>query len=109
MVPTIAENSTDPNNHASDQAHGLGINDSQARGTTSPPSQEVEVLPAAIEDFDSMIESVVKTFVNVSEEIGGLVAEQVGMCIRKAGGHSSNSTLYSRPRCYEPLLQKGSF
>lgn len=36
-------------------------------------------LPPAIDDFDALINGDVKTFVNMSEEIGGLVAEQVRM------------------------------
>ena len=108
MVPSIAENATESSNHAPGQTHGLGISDSQARGTTSPPEQEAEVLPASVEDFDAMIESVVKTFVNVSEEIGGLVAEQVGICISKAGGNRPNPSLRSQQPSFELLRRRGN-
>jgi len=36
-----------------------------------------EPLPPALDDFDSLINGDVVKFVNMSEEIGGLVAEQV--------------------------------
>lgn len=48
----------------------------QARGMTASP-QPIEPLPPAIEDFDTIIDEDVQAFVNMSEEIGGLVAEQV--------------------------------
>ena len=41
------------------------------------PQPLVEPLPAAIDDFDSIINGHVSTFVNMSEDIGGLIAEQV--------------------------------
>lgn len=37
----------------------------------------METLPPTIDDFDTTINDEVKSFVNMSEEIGGLVAEQV--------------------------------
>lgn len=49
----------------------------QPGAVTPAPHHHREPLPPAIDDFDAMINAEVKTFVNVSEEIGGLVAEQV--------------------------------
>lgn len=54
-------------------AEGMG----QARSTVPPPHRHMEPLPPTIEAFDGIINGEVKTFVNMSEEIGGLVAEQV--------------------------------
>lgn len=48
----------------------------QARGNASP-ERRIEPLPPAIEDFDAIVNGVVQNFVNMSEDIGGLVAEQV--------------------------------
>lgn len=55
-----------------------GVN--QGTGAALSPQQSMETLPPAIDDFDAIINTEVKTFVNVSEEIGGLVAEQVYFC-----------------------------
>ena len=50
----------------------------QARGNAPPPPvRHMETLPPTIDDFDTTINDEVKSFVNMSEEIGGLVAEQV--------------------------------
>ena len=49
----------------------------QLGGTTSTPMHALEPLPQAIEDFDNLINGDVKTYVNMSEELGGLVSEQV--------------------------------
>lgn len=54
-------------------AEGTG----QARGAAPSPQRHMETLPPVIDDFDGTINGEVKTFVNMSEEIGGLVAEQV--------------------------------
>lgn len=43
------------------------------------PKPAVELLPQAINDFDSLIHGDVQAFVNFSEDLGGLVAEQVSM------------------------------
>ena len=56
-----------------------------AAGRTDQPlasasSQPIpEPLPPAIEDFNTIITKDVQTYVNMSEEIGGLVAEQVSL------------------------------
>ena len=41
------------------------------------PQPLVEPLSPAIDDFDALINGHVSTFVNMSEDIGGLIAEQV--------------------------------
>lgn len=56
-------------------AEGMG----QTRGIPPTPQKHLETLPPVIDDFDNIINGEVKTFVNMSEEIGGLVAEQVHM------------------------------
>lgn len=43
----------------------------------SGQKQAPEPLPPALDDFDSLINGDVVKFVNMSEELGGLVAEQV--------------------------------
>ncbi len=42
------------------------------------PKPIQEALPESVEDFDSFIAGPVKAFVNLSDELGGPVAEQVG-------------------------------
>lgn len=45
---------------------------------TPEPKPVLEALPESVEDFDSFIAGTVKKFVNLSDELGGPVAEQVG-------------------------------
>ena len=75
LVPTIADPSlnTDGTHALSEQAL------SRDRGIHQAGSlpRQTETLPPAIDDFDAIINGPVKSFVNMSEEIGGLVAEQV--------------------------------
>lgn len=50
----------------------------QARAAPpEPPKPVVEPLPESVEDFDAFITGPVKKYVNLSDELGGLVAEQV--------------------------------
>lgn len=46
-------------------------------GTNPTPQYALESLPQVIEDFDKLMNGDVKTYVNMSEELGGLVSEQV--------------------------------
>ena len=77
MIPTIADASEARSGHSPGSDQGLGIGGDGGQIAASPAHQQNEVLPASIEDFDAIINGIVKTYVNVSEEIGGLVAEQV--------------------------------
>ncbi len=47
------------------------------RAPAEPPKPVPEALPDSVEDFDGFISGPVKKFVNLSDEIGGPVAEQV--------------------------------
>ncbi|KAI9760306.1 MAG: hypothetical protein M1835_000192 [Candelina submexicana] len=53
-----------------------------AGGSAPAPGQITELLPPAIDDFDALMNDEVKTFVNTSEELGGLVAEQSAGVLR---------------------------
>lgn len=78
MVPTMSDPSPGSNGIASLPESGLTAPGADARGGAASPSQQTAApLPPAIDDFDALINGDVKTFVNMSEEIGGLVAEQV--------------------------------
>lgn len=48
-----------------------------AASEPAAPKTVTEPLPPMIEDFDTFIETTVKKYVNLSNEIGGPVAEQV--------------------------------
>lgn len=48
---------------------------SRAAAETPKPIQEA--LPESVEDFDTFINGTVKKFVNLSDQLGGPVAEQV--------------------------------
>lgn len=47
------------------------------RAPAQPPKPVVEALPESVEDFDTFITGPVKKYVNLSDEIGGPIAEQV--------------------------------
>jgi adenylyl cyclase-associated protein len=47
------------------------------RAPVEPPKPVVEALPESVEDFDTFISGPVKKYVNLSDEIGGPLAEQV--------------------------------
>lgn len=47
------------------------------RAAPEQPRVIAEPLPESVEDFDSFITGPVKKYVNLSDEIGGLVSEQV--------------------------------
>ena len=48
-----------------------------SRAAAEPLKPIQEVLPESVEDFDAFINGTVKKFVNLSDEVGGPVAEQV--------------------------------
>ncbi|EKD19647.1 uncharacterized protein L3040_002010 [Drepanopeziza brunnea f. sp. 'multigermtubi'] len=50
------------------------------------PKPVVEALPESVEDFDAFINGPVKAFVNLSDEIGGPVAEQASSVLRAFAG-----------------------
>ncbi len=79
MVPTMNDASASANGLPALPEAGLstvrGLN--QPAGAAASPQPLFEPLPPAIDDFDALINGDVKTYVNMSEEIGGLVAEQV--------------------------------
>lgn len=76
MVPNIGDSANgDQSNGGQGMTAAEGM--AQARGVPPAPQKHLETLPPVIDDFDGIINGEVKTFVNMSEEIGGLVAEQV--------------------------------
>ena len=77
MIPTIADASEARSGTSSGTDQNTGVRGEAPQAGTGPVQRQPEALPPSIEAFDAMIEGVVKTYVNVSEEIGGLVAEQV--------------------------------
>lgn len=76
MVPAMAENAS-PNGAPPTLNGGLAVEQADLRSGSSPSPAPSTPLPASVDDFDALINGDVKTFVNMSEEIGGLVAEQV--------------------------------
>ena len=87
LVPNISDPSltTDGAQTLSGQGPSTDLLMDQA----ASPSRHMETLPPVIDDFDAIINEQVKSFVNMSEEIGGLVAEQVcllHLCYREVYG-----------------------
>ena len=108
LVPSIADPSL-----AADGApslSGQGPSTDRALDQARPPSRHLEALPPVIEDFDAIINGQVKSFVNMSEEIGGLVAEQVFAFEQCYQGIISHADPYSTSLLpyFEPLLRSAS-
>ncbi|KAL9131615.1 MAG: hypothetical protein Q9217_000503 [Psora testacea] len=82
MVPSMSDGLNAPHGLPPAQPQGLSFNDDHARGASPQSQRHVESLPPAIADFDVIINTEVKTYVNMSEEIGGLVAEQSAAVLR---------------------------
>ncbi|KAE8452627.1 hypothetical protein EG329_013886 [Mollisiaceae sp. DMI_Dod_QoI] len=53
-----------------------------ARAAPEPPKPIQEALPESVEDFDAFISGPVKKYVNLSDELGGLVSEQASAVLR---------------------------
>lgn len=49
-----------------------------SRTVSEAPKPIPEALPESVEDFDAFLTGPVKKYVNLSDEVGGPVAEQVG-------------------------------
>ena len=78
MVPHMSEQSTVTNGVSSpDKSQSTAGGVKQSEGAVTSPAPSAPPLPASIDDFDAMINGDVTTFVAMSEEIGGLLAEQV--------------------------------
>lgn len=75
MVPNMPESSV--TNGVSIADKGPSSAGQQTDGASDSPAPAAAPLPASIDDFDSLINGDVTTFVTKSEEIGGLLAEQV--------------------------------
>lgn len=80
VSPNLGDLPTVANGDLSDDK-GLGLaeggNAAQPRGN-NPTTHPAEPLLPAIEDFDAILSEDVQRYVDMSEAIGGLVAEQVG-------------------------------
>ncbi|MCJ1474511.1 hypothetical protein MMC13_003169 [Lambiella insularis] len=83
----IASSTLDPktstNGVASISDAATASNNSEPPPSSTPtPRQPPQPLPPAIEGFDALINGEVGAFVNMSEELGGLVAEQSASVLR---------------------------
>lgn len=84
MVPNYSDISGSGNSGLPLPDRGTDVNagTDQTRGNASP-ERRIEPLPPAIEEFDAIVNGDVQNFVNMSEDIGGLVAEQVELFLVK--------------------------
>ena len=83
MVPHMSEAGVTNGISPNDKGPSSGGGAQQPEGARASPPPAAASLPASIDDFDAMINGEVTTFVAMSEEIGGLLAEQVtGASIR---------------------------
>lgn len=81
-MPNYSDISGSANNGIPLPGTGTDVNTGtdQTQGNASP-ERRVEPLPPAVEDFDAIVNGDVQNFVSMSEDIGGLVAEQVELVI----------------------------
>lgn len=102
MVPSMGDQAAATNGlSAADQDVQRPGGTKQMGASDGPPTPAP--LPPAIDDFDSVINGDVTKFVTMSEQIGGLVAEQVCMIVRS--GMKRMATLMSMsslPPYFEP-------
>ena len=77
MVPHMSEPGVTNGISSNDKGSSSGGGAQQPEGTRAPPPPAAVTLPASIDDFDALINGEVTTFFAMSEEIGGLLAEQV--------------------------------
>lgn len=108
LVPTIGDHSLTTD--GIQPFPGQGPSADRALDQARSPSMHMETLPPVIDDFDTIINLQVKSFVNMSEEIGGLVAEQVwpprschGVSLWHTDPHITSLLL-----SFEPLLRSAS-
>ena len=109
LVPTIADPSLTTD--GAQPLPGQGLAADRALDQARSPSMHMETLPPVIDDFDAIINGQVKSFVNMSEEIGGLVAEQVSSqkCCYRGNIWLADPRIISLLLSFEPLLQSASF
>lgn len=108
MVPNMgdANGTTSGAIPTEDATIGAAGGTDQTRNAVTPQPL-VEALNPAIDDFDAIINGHVSTFVNMSEDIGGLIAEQVGLLYSL--GCSDAEDQISLLVCFAHLLLNGSF
>ncbi|KAI9762054.1 MAG: hypothetical protein M4579_000690 [Chaenotheca gracillima] len=112
------EDMAQPSEHPTDLQNGT------VPGPTAPPravqpaagtprtgdSQDlVEPLPVSIEDFDEMINGEITTFVNLSDELGGVVSEQSSAVVRAFGAQRKIliiATRAKKPDVQSPLYME---
>ena len=102
--PSLTADATQPRSEQGPSTDG-------AASLAGPFPRQMETLPPVIEDFDAIINGQVKSFVNMSEEIGGLVAEQVcslKFC-RGARIWHADPRITSLLLFFAPLLQSANF
>lgn len=80
MAQTAPDQSSQINSIQSPDHSAPAADGEDRTGATTSMTKQVafEPLPQAIEDFDTIINGDVKKYVSMSEELGGLVSEQVG-------------------------------
>lgn len=108
LVPNIGDTSLTTDD--AQALSGQGPSTDRALDQARSPSRHMETLPPVIDDFDAIINGQVKSFVNMSEEIGGLVAEQVRPLKSTHRGRirHADPRITSLLLSFEPLLQSAS-
>ncbi|KAI9841542.1 MAG: hypothetical protein M1837_000643 [Sclerophora amabilis] len=98
-------NGTGPGSTSSGGGSQANVASSQA-----PPQRELhETLPVSVEEFDELINTEVTKFVNLSDELGGVVSEQSSAVVRAFGAQRKIlivATKAKKPDVQSPLYME---
>ena len=94
MVPSMGDQAAATNGLSAANQDDQTPGGAKQMGGSDGPSTPAP-LPPAIDDFDSMINGDVTKFVTMSEQIGGLVAEQVSYNSRSGVKRTATLTFHA--------------
>ncbi|KAI9824406.1 MAG: hypothetical protein M1832_001941 [Thelocarpon impressellum] len=96
--PTGDSNATSNEAGLAPSADGAAMGATERAVAANSPVAATEVLPPSIEGFDALINAEVTKFVNLSEELGGVVAEQSSGVLRAFGAERKILIVATRAR-----------
>ncbi|KAL8827138.1 MAG: hypothetical protein Q9191_003367 [Dirinaria sp. TL-2023a] len=107
MVPQFPESSVTNGVSSTDKGPSSGGGAQQPERTLASPPPAAAPLPASIDDFDALINGEVTTFVAMSEQIGGLLAEQSAALLRAFAAQRKFLIVTTKAR--KPDIQSPSY
>jgi adenylyl cyclase-associated protein len=91
ITPPGSEDALAPTTPAAGSRVALPTLAATGNASAAPPPPAAEPLPQSVEEFDEIIGSEVANYVALSEEIGGLIAEQVRITAKPPIGKNIGS------------------